>query len=67
VRCKPAGEIDARIEVPALAVTSVAFGGGERRDLYITTADDTQDPALGGSIHRARVDVPGLPLPRARV
>jgi gluconolactonase len=67
VRCTPAGEIDARIEVPASAVTSVAFGGDERRDLYITTADHKENPALGGSIHRTRVDVPGLPLPRARV
>jgi len=67
VRCTPEGEVDARIEVPAVAVTSVAFGGADRRDLYITTADHTAEPTLGGSIHRTRVDVPGLPLPRARV
>jgi gluconolactonase len=67
VRCTPAGEVDTRIEVPAVAVTSVALGGDERRDLYITTADHTGDPALGGSIHRTRVDVPGLPINRARV
>jgi sugar lactone lactonase YvrE len=67
VRCTPAGEVEERIEVPAVAVTSVAFGGDDRRDLYITTADHTGDPALGGSIHRTRVDVPGLPMPRARV
>jgi gluconolactonase len=67
VRCTPEGRVDARVEVPARAVTSVCFGGADRRDLYVTTADHTENAELGGSIHRTRVDVPGLPTPRARV
>ena len=34
----PAGEIVQKIEIPAKKVTSVAFGGGGLRDLYVTTA-----------------------------
>lgn len=56
-----------RIEVPAVEVTSVAFGGTERTHLYITTADNTDDPERGGTIFRTKVQVPGLEVPLARV
>lgn len=55
------------VEVPAHAVTSLCFGGADRRDLYVVTADNTEDPDRGGTIFRTRVDVPGLPVPLARV
>jgi sugar lactone lactonase YvrE len=48
-------------------VTSLCLGGPDRRDLYIVSADNTDDPSLGGSIFRTRVDVPGLPVALARV
>jgi sugar lactone lactonase YvrE len=48
-------------------VTSVCFGGPDRLDLYIVTADNTDDPALGGTIFRTRAAVPGLPVPLARI
>jgi sugar lactone lactonase YvrE len=66
-RYTPDGRLDARVEVPARAATSLCFGGSDRRDLYITTADNTQDAALGASIHRTRVEMPGLRMPLARV
>lgn len=62
-RIRPDGTPDARIDVEAKAVTSLCFGGSDLRDLYITTHDNTEDPALGGSIFRTRVETPGLPAP----
>jgi xylono-1,5-lactonase len=63
----PAGDEVDRIEVPAKEVTSVCFGGADRRDLYIVTADNTDDPTRKGTIFRTRVDVAGLPNTYARV
>ena len=37
--------VDGRVEVPAEAVTSVCLGGPDRRDLYVATADNRDDPA----------------------
>ena len=56
-----------RIEVPSRAVTSVCFGGADRRDLYIVTADNTDDPDRAGTIFRTRAEVPGVAVPLARV
>ncbi len=66
-RYTPTGELERRIEVPATAVTSLCFGGSDLRDLYIVTADNTEDATLGGTVFRTRVDTPGLPVPLARV
>ncbi|MGI9615138.1 MAG: SMP-30/gluconolactonase/LRE family protein [Acidimicrobiales bacterium] len=60
------GEVD-RIDVPSRAVTSLCFGGADRRDLYIVTADNTEDNSRKGTIFRTRSDVPGLPVALARV
>jgi xylono-1,5-lactonase len=67
VRLTPDGGVDRELEVPARVPTSVCFGGDDRRDLYVVTADNTEDPARHGSIFRARVDVAGLPVHPARV
>ena len=48
-------------------VTSLCFGGGDRRDLYIVTADNTVDPQRGGTIYQTRAQVPGCAVPAARV
>ncbi len=61
------GKLDRKIDVPAKAVTSLCFGGSDRRDLYIVTADNTDAPERKGTIFRTRVDVAGLPAPLARV
>ena len=67
VRFTPGGEVDRLLPVPARAVTSLCFGGADRRDLYVVTADNTDDESLGGTVFRTRVDIPGLPAPLARV
>ena len=66
-RYTPDGKLDRKIDVPAKAVTSLCFGGPDRRDLYIVTADNTEAPERKGTIFRTRVDVAGLPAPLARV
>jgi gluconolactonase len=66
-RFTAAGELDRHIDVPARIVTSLCLGGEDRRDLYVVSADNTDDASLGGSIFRTRVDVPGLPVELARI
>jgi gluconolactonase len=66
-RYAPDGSLDRHVEIPAKLVTSLCLGGPERRDLYVVTAGNTNDPALGGSIFRTQVEVPGLPVALAGV
>ena len=56
-----------RVEVPARMVTSLCFGGPDRRDLYVVTGDNTAEPARAGTIYRTRADVPGCPVAVAAV
>ncbi len=67
VRLTPEGDIDRRVDVPARTVTSVCFGGDDRRDLYVVTADNTDDPARRGSVLRTRVDTAGTPVHPVRI
>jgi gluconolactonase len=65
------------LSVPQPGVTSLCFGGDDLRDLYIVTGTvggpappaPTGDGPAGhtGSVYRVRVEVPGLPVPAARV
>ena len=66
-RYSPDGEVLEELRPPADFVTSVVFGGDDRRDLYIVTADNTEAPERGGTVFRTRVGVAGLPPPLARV
>ena len=66
-RFLPDGKPDARIDVPARAVTSLCFGGADLRDLYVVSADNLADPKRRGTIFRGRSDVAGLPAPFARL
>lgn len=66
------GSLDAEIEVPARSVTSLCFGGRDRRDLYVVSADSVgtgspEDGDGGGAIFRARTEVAGLAVALARV
>lgn len=63
----PDGSVDHVLDVPAKAVTSLCFGGKDRCDLYIVTADNTEAPERKGTIFHTRVDVPGVPVPLATV
>ena len=58
LRYLPDGTLDSVLEVDTQFVSNVCFGGPDLRDLYITTAD---------AVLRTSVDVPGLPVPPARV
>ncbi len=66
-RFTPDGGVDRYVEVPARDVTSLCFGGPDRRDLYIVTADNTDDASRAGTIFRTRTETPGLPAPLARI
>lgn len=67
LRFRADGSLDRALEIPAEAVTSLCFGGADRRDLIVVTADNREDPSRGGTVFRTRVDVPGLPAPAATV
>ena len=66
-RFDPDGKILSHLEVPADNITSVCFGGSDRRDLYVVTADNRDDPERAGSIFRTRGPVAGLPVPEATI
>ncbi|MGZ4493361.1 MAG: SMP-30/gluconolactonase/LRE family protein [Nocardioides sp.] len=48
VRLRPDGSEDRRIELPSSHITSLAFGGPDLTDLYVTSLDPTRLPALPG-------------------
>ena len=66
MRFKPDGTLDQRIRIPAKMVTSLTFGGSTLEELYVVTADNTEDTGKKGTIFMLRTDIPGLPVPRAR-
>jgi len=69
-RYRPDGTLDGMIELPATNPTSVALGGADRGDLYITTSwfdlepDSRAAQPLAGVIFRCRAGVTGPPSPR---
>lgn len=66
-RYSPQGELLATLELPVANCTKPAFGGEDRRTLYITTAwkglSDRQraEQPLAGGLFAVRLDTPGLP------
>jgi len=64
---EPDGAHRMDVKVPLPMVTSLCFGGGDLRDLYIVTGSDGGPRENCGTIFRLRVEVPGLPLSPARV
>lgn len=66
-RFTPDGEVDLQLEVPARDVTSLCFGGPDRKDLYIVSADNREERAREGTIFRTRVETPGLDVPLVRI
>ena len=67
LRYTPEGKLDRTVPVPARDVTSLCFGGADLCDLYVVSADNTDDSDRKGTIFRARSDVAGLPAPLARI
>jgi sugar lactone lactonase YvrE len=66
-RFLPSGELDELTSLPARFVSSVAFGGEDSRDVLISTADNELQPELGGTLLRARSELPGVSVGPARV
>ncbi len=77
VRYDPDGKVQRRIRLPVTQVSSLAFGGSDLTDLYVTTANEPWISALvppgydyslsntGGSLYRIRLEVQGKPEHRA--
>ena len=66
-RLTPDGEIDRVVDVPAQTVTSLCFAGPEEHDLFVVTADNTDEPERRGSIFRIDAGVAGAPVPPVRI
>ncbi|MGH8013081.1 MAG: SMP-30/gluconolactonase/LRE family protein [Candidatus Binataceae bacterium] len=66
MRFKPNGTLDWRLNVPCKMLTSLTFGGSDLCDLYIVTADNTDDKSRKGTIFKTRSEIPGLAVPKAR-
>ena len=72
LRYDPDGVVERRIPMPVAQVSSVAFGGVDLTDLYVTSASkywpsdlvpagfDCRDP-MGGALYRIPLDVQGKP------
>ena len=60
------GVVKERIKVPAKMVTSLVFGGRDLQDLYVVTADNTEDANRKGTVFKTRSEVPGLRVPKAK-
>lgn len=72
-RYSPRGDLLERIDLPCANVTKAAFGGDDRRTLYVTTArkgltaaELTAQPLAGG-LFAVRVDIAGLPQQEVRL
>ncbi|TAL02516.1 MAG: gluconolactonase [Rhodospirillaceae bacterium] len=73
-RLRPDGTVDRRVALPAGGVTNIRFGGGDGRELYLTTvAPEAGDalakgvmPARTSVLYHARSDVAGQPMARTR-
>ena len=64
---EPDGRPRERIEIPVPMCTSVCFGGGDLKDLYIVSGAEGSGSERGGGVYRYRSAVAGLPVPLARV
>jgi len=67
LRFRNDGTLGTRVKVWDGMVMSVAFGGSDLQDFYVTTGINPNAKAFTGSIRRARIDIPGLPVPKARL
>ena len=69
-RYAPDGELVGRVRFPVANITKIAFGGGDLRTAYATTArlhlkpDELVRQPQAGDLFEFRVEVPGLACPR---
>ncbi len=79
VRYDPDGKVERRIDVPAKQTSSLAFGGPELTDIFITSAAQSEpmpcmppgyDPVsgnFGGQLYHINLGIPGRIQPKARI
>lgn len=70
VRYSPSGAQERRIWFPARKVSSVAFGGGDYTDMYITTAggqDKTAEGPGAGCLYKLNLGIAGKPEYLSRI
>jgi len=69
LQLSPAGATLTEYAIPAMCPTMCAFGGADRKTLYVTSARQLRDAdelaglPYSGGIFAMRVDIPGLPEP----
>jgi sugar lactone lactonase YvrE len=69
-RYSPRGELIGRVRFPVANITKIAFGGGDLRTVWATTArqllrpDQLEKQPEAGDLFEFRVDVPGIASPR---
>lgn len=67
VRVREGGEIADRISLPGKLTLACAFGGQDRRTLFLCTVEGTMEQLVAGTgngrIEAVRVDVPGAGIP----
>jgi len=64
---EPDGTLRQKIPTPLPMVTSVAFGGGDLKDLYVVTGSGDGPSENCGSVFVTDIGVAGLPVPPCRV
>lgn len=64
---EPDGNLRETLSVPLPMVTSVCFGGADLKDLYVVTGSLGGPRENCGTIYKTRVNVPGVPIPKAKV
>jgi D-xylonolactonase len=67
IRFSPGGSKRSEIEVPVPMVTSLCFGGSDRRDLYVVSGSEGTGKTNAGAIFRLKTDVPGTIVTPAAV
>jgi sugar lactone lactonase YvrE len=79
VRYDPDGRVERRIRVPAKQTSSLAFGGPDLTDIFITTAArpetmplmppgyDPDSGPFGGPLYRINLGIPGQPTLTTRI
>ncbi len=58
------GTLAQKIEAPTKKPITLVFAGTDLRDLIVVCA---KGGGIDGTVYRARTEVPGLPVPKARI
>ncbi len=66
-RVTPEGALDTVIDIPATMVTSLCFGGPDRAEMFVVTADNTDDPSRKGTVFTLHPGVRGTEVHPARI